>query len=114
MSVSKEYIEYIEDLLCDFPELTTKSFFGGKSLRSSLHGLDTQFAMMLNDTLYFVVDDETRPKYQSRGMKSFQYEKKTGTVFVEKYYTAPEECFEDQELMLEWAHEALATANRIK
>lgn len=47
-------------------------------------------------------------------MKSFQYEKKTGTVFVEKYYTAPEECFEDQELMLAWTQEALVTANRLK
>lgn len=55
MSVSAEYVAYIQDLLCDLPELTTKSFFGGKSLQSSLYGVDTQLAMMLNDTLYFVL-----------------------------------------------------------
>jgi len=124
MAVSAEYLAYIQDLLCDLPGLSSKTFFGGKSLRSSYYEnqngelrdqlKDTQFAMIINDVLYFVVDDITRPKYEKLGMTSFQYEKKTGIVNVRKYYTAPEECFEDQDVMLEWAKEALQTANRLK
>ena len=116
MSVSAEYLAYIQDLLCDLPDLSTKPFFGGKSLRSSYFETqngeiidqleDTQFAMIINDVLYFVVDGISRPKYEKLGMTPFQYEKKTGTVNVRKYYTAPEECFEDQDVMLEWAKEA--------
>ena len=124
MPVSAEYLAYIQDLLCDLPDLNVKTFFGGKSLRSSYYlGQDgeycelledTQFAMIINDVLYFVVDDISRPKYEKLDMMPFQYEKKTGIVNVRKYYTAPEECFEDQDMMLKWAKEALQTAIRLK
>ncbi len=124
MTVSAEYLTYIQDLLCDLPDLSSNTFFGGKSLRSAYYENqngelceqleDTQFAMIINDVLYFVVDDISRPKYEKLGMTPFQYEKKTGIVNVRKYYTAPEECFEDQDVMLEWAKEALQTANRLK
>ena len=124
MSVSAEYLAYIQDLLCDLPDLSTKPFFGGKSLRSSYfenqndevreHLDETQFTMIINDVLYFVVDDISRPKYEKLGMTPYQYEKKTGIVNVRKYYTAPEECFEYQGVMLEWAKEALQTAIRSK
>ncbi len=59
-----------------------KTFFGGKSLRSSYYVgqdgeyleqiEDTQFAMIINDVLYFVVDDISRPKYEKLGMTLFQ------------------------------------------
>jgi DNA transformation protein len=114
MSASAEYVEYIRNLLGGFSDLTTKKFFGGIAFRSASLGEDTQFAMVLNDVLYFVVDDLTRPKYQGKGMQPFSYEKKTGTVKVRKYYTAPEELFEDEELMNQWAKEALETAVRVK
>jgi len=114
MSVSAEYIGYIQDLLEEMPNITTRNFFGGVALRSGLSGKDTQFAMIINDILYFVVDDLSRPKYEEKGMQAFQYEKKTGTVKVRKYYTAPEELFENKEKMIIWAREALETANRLK
>lgn len=124
MSVSAEYLAYIEDLLCDIPALSVKTFFGGKSLRSPYHVNqegqyleqleDIQFAMIINDILYFVVDDITRPSYEKLGMTPFQYEKKTGIVKVRKYYTAPEACFEDQAVMSDWAKEALQAAHRSK
>ena len=128
MPVSAEYLAYIQDLLCELPDLSSKTFFGGKSLRSSYSSSnkesqnggvieqleDTQFAMIINDVLYFVVDDISRPKYEKLGMTPFQYEKKTGIVYVRKYYTAPEACFEDQDVMLKWAKEALQTATRLK
>ena len=113
MSASAEYVEYIRDLLSEFSDLTTKKFFGGIALRSDQLGLDTQFAMILNDVLYFVVDDKTRPKYEAKGMQPFSYQKKTGVVNVRKYYTAPEELFEDEEQMTEWAREALETAVKL-
>ena len=66
--------------------------------------------MIIDDVLYFVVDDTTRPKYEEKGMHPFSYQKKTGVVNVRKYYAAPEELFEDEEQMTEWAREALETA----
>ncbi len=83
------------------------------AFRSDQLGVDTQFAVILNDVLYFVVDDSTRPLYQAKGMECFRYEKKTGMVNVEKWYTAPEELFEDAEMMNEWAQQALEVAVKL-
>ena len=110
MSASAEYVEYIRDLLSSFSDLTTKKYFGGVAFRSDQLGVDTQFAVVLNDVLYFVVDDVTRIKFISKGMEPFRYDKKTGTVEVKKWYTVPEELFEDAELMTQWAKEALEAA----
>lgn len=114
MSVSTEYVEYIRDLLTNFPDLTMKKYFGGMALRSSALGNDTQFGTILGDVLYFVVDDLTRPKYIEKGMKPFSYDKKDKTVIVKKWYSAPEALFEDEVLMTQWAMEALEAAMRQK
>ena len=114
MSASTEFVEYIKELLNGFPELTTKKYFGGVAFRSSYLGKDKQFAIVLGDSLYFVVDGQTRPKYEEKGMKPFSYEKKDKTVIVNKWSTAPEELFEDEELMKVWAMEALEAAVRYK
>lgn len=113
MSASAEYVEYIRDLLTEFSNLTTKKFFGGIALRSDQCGADTQFGIIINDILYFVVDDVTRPKYEAKGMQPFSYQKKTGKVNVRKYFMAPEELFEDAEEMTKWAREAFETAVRL-
>lgn len=114
MSASAEYVEYIKELLSGFPNLTVKKYFGGVALRSSYFGEDTQFATVLGDVLYFVVDDVTRPKYKEKEMKPFTYDKQNKTVIVNKWFSAPEELFEDQELMREWAMEALEVAVKLK
>jgi len=112
MAASAEYVEYIKELLGEFPDLTAKKYFGGIAFRSSWFGKDTQFATILGDVLYFVVDDETRPKYEAKGMKPFSYDKQDKTVIVKKWYTAPEELFDDETLMREWAMQALEAAVR--
>lgn len=114
MGASAEYVEYIKELLGDFPDLTTKKYFGGVAFRSSCFGVDKQFGVVLSDILYFVVDDETRPIYEEKGMQPFTYDKQDKTVIVKKWYTAPEDLFDDQELMREWAMEALEAAVRSK
>jgi len=117
MSASAEYVEYVRDLLLGgqgFSDLRTKKYFGGVAFRSDQLGTDTQFAVILNDVLYFVVDNSTRPLYQAKNMNPFSYDKKTGKVIVEKWYTAPEELFEDAEMMNEWAQQALTAAVNLK
>ena len=61
-----------------------------------------------------MVDDVTRPKYDEKGLKPFSYDKQNKTVTVRKWYTAPEELFEDEDMMQEWAMEALEAAVRSK
>lgn len=112
MSASAEYVEYIKELLGSFPDLTVKKYFGGIAFRSSWFGKDVQFATILGDVLYFVVDDQTREKYIAKNMIPFSYDKKGKAVIVQKWYSAPEELFDDEELMREWAMEALEASIR--
>ncbi|MEE9422778.1 MAG: TfoX/Sxy family protein [Gammaproteobacteria bacterium] len=106
MSASLEFIEYVRGLLAPLGELKDGKFFGGFAFKSG----SKQFAMIMGNTLYFCVNDQTRPKYEAGGMEPFSYVTKKGTVNVRKYFSVPEELFEDQEKLIEWADEAIKSA----
>ncbi len=114
MSASAEYVAYISELLVGFADLQQKKYFGGVAFHSSDFGKDTQFAVVLNDILYFVVDDSTRPEYEEKGMQPFRYQKQDKTVVVRKWYSVPEDCFDDEGIVMEWANKALRVATELK
>ncbi len=103
MSASPEFIEFVRELFTPLGELKDGSFFGGFAFKSG----SKQFAMIMGNTLYFCVNDHTRPQYEEIGMEPFSYSTKKGRVKVRKYFSAPEELFEDQEKLIEWANEAI-------
>ena len=74
MAASSEFIEFVMELLQPIPALGGKRLFGGYGVKSN----HSQFAMIMNNTLYFVVSDQTRPKYEAQGKKPFSYGTKTG------------------------------------
>ncbi|SER03234.1 DNA transformation protein [Solimonas aquatica] len=82
--------------------------FGGHCL----YARGTPFALVLNDTLYFCVDDQTRPRYQAMGSSCFTYETARKRVALARYYQVPGELIEDAEPLLELAREAVAAARR--
>ncbi len=106
MSSSIEFIAYVKELFIPLGELKGGKFFGGFAFKSGAK----QFAMIMDNTLYFCVNEQTRPKYINLAMQPFSYSTKKGIVNVKKYYSAPEELFEDQDELLKWAHEAIESA----
>jgi DNA transformation protein len=66
MSASPEFIEYIKELLSPLSELKDAKFFGGHAFKFR----SKQFAMIMGNTLYFCVNENTRPKYESLGMEA--------------------------------------------
>ena len=114
MAASEEYVEFIRDCLSGFSDLRTKKYFGGVAFRSDQLGVDAQFGVILGDVLYFVVDDQSRPKYVDKGMQPFRYDKKDKTVEVRKWFSVPDALFDDQDEMMRWALEALEAAVRLK
>ncbi|MCK5831934.1 MAG: TfoX/Sxy family protein [Methylococcales bacterium] len=106
MSASPEFIEYVKELLIPLGELKEGKFFGGFAFKSG----SKQFAMIMGNTLYFCVNSKTRPKYEALAMEPFSYSTKKGIVNVKKYYSAPEELFENNEQFIEWASEAIESA----
>lgn len=110
MSPSAEYTEYVLELLEPIGLLRTSRFFGGVGLYFS----SVQFAMMMGNSLYFVVDETTREKYEQAGMQPFSYMTKKGRIFVHKYFELPEDILIDAEQLRFWASEAIHVAGKSK
>jgi DNA transformation protein and related proteins len=82
--------------------------FGGVGLYSG----DAFFALIADDTLYFKVDDSTRPEFEARGMGPFRpFGEDGGTM---QYYQLPEDLLEDPDALRPWAERAVAIARQKK
>ncbi len=66
--------------------------------------------MIMDNTLYFCVNHQTRIKYETNQMKPFSYSTKKGQVKVEKYYAVPADVLENHGELVAWAKEAIQTA----
>jgi DNA transformation protein and related proteins len=110
MSASTEYTEYVLEMLEPIGPVHTGRFFGGVGILSG----SVQFAMIMGNSLYFVVDDGTRPKYERAGMAPFSYTTKKGRVQVRKYFELPEDILTDPEQLRQWANESKRIAAKDK
>ncbi|NQY93871.1 MAG: TfoX/Sxy family protein [Campylobacteraceae bacterium] len=107
MSASLEFINYIKELFLPLGPLKEGRFFGGFSFKKE----GKQFAMIMGNTLYFCVNNETRRKYEDLGMEPFSYTTKKGLVLVKKYYGAPHDLFDNEDKLILWANEAINAAH---
>lgn len=106
MSKHSEYALYLLEQLESLSGIQMKRMFGGVCFTQ--YGL--AFAIMPNDSLYFVADDTTRPQYEHYGMSCFAYDTKKGRVQVKRYFAVPEAVLADSDLLLEWAKAAIQAA----
>jgi DNA transformation protein and related proteins len=110
LSTSTEFEAYILDSLKRVGSVKTGRFFGG--IGFSCNSL--QFAMMMEERLYFVVDDNTRKIYEAVGMQAFSYATKKGRIQVRRYFEVPEEVLDNPEQLEHWAKEAISIAGKTK
>jgi DNA transformation protein len=105
MPKSQEYLEYILEQLERFGGVTARRMFSG----FGLYQHDVFFGLIFSDTLYFKVNDASRPDYESRGMRRFQpYKDKPHLSFT--YYEVPVEVLEDREQLTLWATRSVQAA----
>ncbi len=110
MTATTEYTEYVLELLEPIGPLQTGRFFGGVGISNGF----VQFAMIMGNSLYFAVDEDTRKKYEEAGMQPFSYITKKGRVQVRKYFEVPEDVLTDSEQLRLWANEAMHVAGKTK
>lgn len=103
MSGSRDFAEHIADQLAELGDVTVHRFFGGWALRSG----GEQFAIVM-DTVYFRVDDASRPVYEAAGSSPFTYQAAGHAVIVRKYYSAPADAVDDPAELCALARTALA------
>ena len=108
MTPTTEYTEYVIELLEPIGPLRTGRFFGGVGISNGF----VQFAMIMGNSLYFAVNEDTRVKYEQAGMQPFSYMTKKGRVQVCKYFELPEDILTDAEQLRLWANEAMCVAGK--
>lgn len=110
MALGSALAEHVLELLAPLGAVEAKRFFGGIGIRQE----GVLFAMIMDETLYFRVDAESRPRYAAAGSQPFTYATRTGSRAIEGFFTAPEDLFDEPEEMRDWARAAIATALRVK
>ena len=106
MAVSDEYIAYVLDQLNGLGPLRVRRMFGG----AGVYCEELFFAILVDDEVYFKVDERSRPDYERMELKPFTYEAKNGRTTTMAYYPVPADVLEDTEQLKEWARKALASA----
>ncbi|MEP6721804.1 MAG: TfoX/Sxy family protein [Variovorax sp.] len=102
------FADFIVEQLAAMERVNAGRFFGGVGLSAN----SVQFAMLMGNSLYFTVDDTTRPKYEQMGSVCFSYGTKKGRVQVKKYFQVPAEVIEDRVALVALAKEAVDVAHR--
>jgi DNA transformation protein and related proteins len=109
MTVSESFRTFVlEQLGRQVQGVRGRSMFGGVGIYSGEHF----FALIADDTLYFKVDDSTRPDFEARGMGPFRPYGEDGEVM--QYYCVSDDVLEDAELLGQWAEKAIGVARRGK
>lgn len=94
------------DQLEGLGDVVPRSMFGGVGLYS--RGLF--FGIIARDVLYLKVDEGNQPDYQRAGMRPFKpYRDRPSTM---QYYAVPVAVLESALDLTEWAHKAVAAAER--
>lgn len=100
--MSRAYCDYILDQLSGWSGVVAKRMFGGYGLYR--HGVI--FALMIEETLYFKVEDTTRARYEAAHSEPFTYEAKGKPRQILSYWRVPSEIIEDSDALHQWAEDA--------
>ena len=103
---SNEFQAFVLEQLTRIDDLSCSRFFGGFSLKSS----SVLFAMIMDNALYFAVDEDSRVEYEKLGSRCFSFDSKKGRVDVKRFFEVPAEIMDDQERLVAFANAAIAAA----
>ena len=109
MKTTPDFVAFVTDQL-EGPQglhgLRSARLFGGVGFRAD----GVQFALIIDNLLYFVVDDRTRPAYEAMGSHCFSYTTRLRRVEVRRYFALPADLLEDRERLLALARESIEVA----
>lgn len=99
--VTDDFTSFVLDQLARLPDVRRRRMFGATGLYQG----DLFFAIVDEGRLYFRTDDDSRPEYESRGMKAFA---PTPDMVLKTYFEVPVDVLEDDAVLCEWARRAVA------
>jgi DNA transformation protein and related proteins len=103
------FVEYIIDLLSEYGDISSRKMFGGYGLYSN----KVIFAIIIDNELYFKVDNELSEEYKSAGSYPFTYDRNGKTIALSYFYISVG-VIEDPELLKIWFNKSLTIAIKNK
>ncbi len=106
MSVSKEFVAYILDLLQPLGDIQMSRMFGGAVMKVG----NTQLGVLFQDKVYFkVIDIKLQERYKKEGSQQFTYTRKDkkDRVVIKNWWSVPEGAMDNSEEMVKLAKEIL-------
>jgi DNA transformation protein len=94
--MTKDYLNYILDVLSICGKITARAMFGGYGIYKN----GIIFAIIVDNELYFKVDKSNINLYQNFNSEAFTFKSK-GKIRSMSYWKIPEEIIEDEKLLME-------------
>ncbi len=110
MPLSSSYLDYIKDLFAPFGVITIRKMFGGAGVYCD----GAIFAIIGDDDLWLKVDDVTRAEFEAVELAPFTVEFANGNAGTMSYYNAPDEIYDDNDVLTRWTELALGASRRAK
>lgn len=107
MAVSRGFQEFILDLLGPLHPMPRRMFSGVGLFQGGV-----MFGLLVRDTMYLRVDEITREQFERVGSRPFSYQRGERQVSLSAYYVVPENLLDQQDELLQWTRDAIATARR--
>lgn len=107
MSVSREFLDWVLELLAPLGAVAARRMFGGYGL--FLDGL--MLAIVVDDVVWFKTDSQNRERFVSIGEPPFTYQR-NGKPAQLNFYRAPDEAFDAPHTLKPWARSAFEAALR--
>jgi len=110
--MSRDYADYICDLLSPLGPVTARGMFGGFGIYRD--GL--MFGLIADDVLYFRCDDGNRSAYEAAGSAPFRpfADKPNFKPTQLPYWEVPAELFDEPDDLCHWARAAFDAALRCR
>ncbi|HVB64530.1 MAG TPA: TfoX/Sxy family protein [Nitrolancea sp.] len=109
MVASDAFGEFLREQLAPLGRVTMRRMFG----KTGVFCDGLMFGMVAEETLYFRVDDQSRPSFKEvESFPPLSYEKNGRTIDL-SFLRAPERLIDEPDELVLWAEEALATARRV-
>jgi len=105
VTVGPEFRDFVLDLLRPLRPTARRMFGGFGIMRDGV-----MFALLSDDTMYFRVNERSRPKFEAESCAPFTYRRAGREVAIASYYAVPDRLFDEHDALLKWAREAIEAA----
>ena len=105
MSFSQSFADELADLMSGAGKFTQKKMFGALGFYQGAEIIGCLF----EDGFYLKAKGALADELKAQGSKPFVYSGKSGKTVAMPYWTAPQVCLDDADVMMNWVKKAIAS-----